>query len=127
MKRIQRKRVKGFKLSDLSDNYVYVGRGSKWGNPLKLTGDMIYIDAGYRRKLLDKWVYWGRGNDIDDLLHLYELIVTGTQFVNEDLQYWADKFKQNDLNELKGKDLACFCPLDQKCHADVLLKLISEL
>lgn len=30
------------------------------------------------------------------------------------------------LKELRGKNLACFCPLDQPCHADVLLKLANE-
>lgn len=29
------------------------------------------------------------------------------------------------LPELKGKDLACWCPLDQPCHADVLLRLAN--
>ncbi len=29
------------------------------------------------------------------------------------------------LNELKGKNLACFCPLDASCHADVLLELAN--
>ena len=28
-----------------------------------------------------------------------------------------------DLNELRGKHLACWCRLDQPCHADVLLEL----
>lgn len=27
-----------------------------------------------------------------------------------------------DLSELRGKDLACWCALDQPCHADVLLE-----
>lgn len=26
------------------------------------------------------------------------------------------------VHELRGKNLACFCPLDQPCHADVLLR-----
>lgn len=26
---------------------------------------------------------------------------------------------------LRGKDLACWCPLDQPCHADVLLRLAN--
>lgn len=30
------------------------------------------------------------------------------------------------LDPLRGKDLACFCPLDQACHADVLLELLQE-
>ncbi len=28
--------------------------------------------------------------------------------------------------ELRGKNLACFCRLDEVCHADVLLKLANE-
>jgi len=28
--------------------------------------------------------------------------------------------------ELRGKDLACFCPLDQPCHADVLLEIANN-
>lgn len=27
--------------------------------------------------------------------------------------------------ELRGKDLACWCPLGQPCHADVLLELAN--
>ena len=29
-------------------------------------------------------------------------------------------------SELKGKNLACWCPLDQPCHADVLLKYANQ-
>lgn len=29
------------------------------------------------------------------------------------------------LAELRGHDLACWCPLDQPCHADVLLELAN--
>ena len=29
------------------------------------------------------------------------------------------------LNELKGKNLACWCPLDKPCHADVLLEIAN--
>lgn len=30
-----------------------------------------------------------------------------------------------DLSPLRGKDLACWCPLDKPCHADVLLRLAN--
>lgn len=30
------------------------------------------------------------------------------------------------LHELRGKNLACWCPLNQPCHADVLLKLANR-
>lgn len=40
------------------------------------------------------------------------------------------KGNRNYLRELKrtlrGKDLACWCPLDQSCHADVLLELANK-
>lgn len=29
------------------------------------------------------------------------------------------------IDELRGKNLACWCPLDQPCHADVLLELAN--
>src|SRR5690349_24082268 len=29
--------------------------------------------------------------------------------------------------ELHGKNLVCWCPLDQPCHADVLLELAAEV
>jgi len=29
---------------------------------------------------------------------------------------------RDDIASLRGKDLACWCPLDQPCHADVLLE-----
>lgn len=31
-----------------------------------------------------------------------------------------------DLSPLRGKDLCCWCPLDQHCHADVLLELANQ-
>ena len=30
------------------------------------------------------------------------------------------------LDELRGYDLACWCPPELPCHADVLLKLVAE-
>ena len=30
------------------------------------------------------------------------------------------------VEKLRGKDLACWCSLDQPCHADVLLKLANK-
>jgi hypothetical protein len=35
----------------------------------------------------------------------------------------TDLYQQ--LGELTGHDLACWCPLDQPCHADVLLELAN--
>jgi hypothetical protein len=31
----------------------------------------------------------------------------------------------SQMSELAGHDLMCFCPLDQHCHADLLLELAN--
>ncbi len=38
----------------------------------------------------------------------------------------ASPTRREIINELRGRNLACWCPLDQPCHADVLLKLANE-
>lgn len=39
------------------------------------------------------------------------------------LEFVSDEW---NLGELRGKNLACWCPLDQPCHADVLLELANK-
>lgn len=34
--------------------------------------------------------------------------------------------KKEIKKELKGKNLACWCPLDKLCHADILLKIANK-
>ncbi len=34
-------------------------------------------------------------------------------------------FRREVRKQLRGKDLACWCPLDQPCHADVLLEIAN--
>lgn len=40
---------------------------------------------------------------------------------NSDRAFFLDKVKG-----LRGKNLACFCPLDRPCHADTLLALAND-
>lgn len=128
--RVQRSRSK----KQVSPNglpIIYVGRPTVWGNPFKLVGDMVYIDAGHRRKILDKWVYLCQG-DIDKVLRLYKTVVTGFMQVGEygievdnfqDISHWVKHFKALHLSDLKGKNLSCWCSLKCQCHADILLEL----
>lgn len=46
----------------------------------------------------------------DDAVHAFRALVLAERW---------------DLTPLSGKDLACFCPLDRACHADVLLELAN--
>jgi len=57
----------------------------------------------------------GRDGGIKEVLMKYE------QYVRDLLRAACPTF----LDDLKGKDLACWCPLDKPCHADVLLKFLE--
>ena len=95
--RIQRKRTKGWRMPP---NTVYVGRPTTWGNPYTVAG---YYVSGY----------------------------SGTS--TQARQMCVDRF-EDEITDFKrlvmkrllaGKNLACWCPLDQPCHADVLLKIAN--
>ena len=95
-KRIQRKRTKGWRSPS---NTVYVGRPSKWGNPHACG---VGSSASPHRSRI----------------HVVEQFREyATSRVKWDLRW---------LDELRGKDLACWCPLNQPCHADVLLEIANS-
>lgn len=88
---------------------VYVGRSTKWGNPFRIgspnaddcmvCGDAAEAVGKYRSEL--------------------------TTFANS-----VNSFVGCTVTEirdaLRGKDLACWCPLDRPCHADVLLEIANS-
>ena len=82
---------------------VYVGRPTKWGNPIDYR--KCDPDTGPEK--------WARGVAAD---LFRERLLTDELAINLD----------DVRRELRGKDLACWCPLDQPCHADVLLELANR-
>ena len=42
------------------------------------------------------------------------------------LDYIVRGYDVHIKRDLGGKDLACFCPLDRPCHADVLIELANK-
>lgn len=81
----------------MPEGAVYVGRPTKWGNPYRL--GTSYPEAG------------GVVSSRAQAVELYERYATPTATV---------------LDEIRGLDLACWCPLGQPCHADVLLRLAND-
>lgn len=65
-----------------------------------------------------KWWYpyvclgWDDGPEARYRRHLLRILDSGLA----DPDWWGP---------LRGRDLACWCPLDQPCHADVLLDLAN--
>jgi len=86
--------MKGWRLPP---NTVYVGRGSKWGNPFPF----------------DHQRYLGKAWSVDAYGHWLRTSLKGMTLLRE------------HLHELRGKNLACWCKLGEPCHADVLLELAT--
>lgn len=114
--RVQRQRTKGWRKPESA---VYVGRGSKWGNPYRVcemwpTAEQV---AALFRDLVTTGEAWWTSDE-------------GTRW--EQRNRWRLEAHEREwLNseairtELAGKDLMCWCPLTQPCHADVLLELAN--
>jgi hypothetical protein len=121
-KRYQRKRSAGWRKADHCPDAVYVGRGSKWGNP--------YSVKHYPDKL---------GGMYDVLFAKDDVIPTYSTDSKEDAHQMAADMFENDLKngllditvedikrELKGKDVLCWCSLQQPCHGDVLIEVAKS-
>jgi hypothetical protein len=62
---------------------------------------------------------WGNPYRVED--HGREQAI---RLFEADLRAWKI-CSPDELRALAGKNLACFCRLDEPCHADVLLKLAN--
>lgn len=106
-RRIRLSRAKGWRMPP---NTVKVDRTTKWGNPL------VVGIHGTR----EECVRWYR-------LLFAGLVTLGLGY-DADGQWMADKLiahrkhVRRNRRFLRGKNLACWCPLDKPCHADILLE-----
>lgn len=135
--RVQRKRTKGWRMPK---GTVYVGRPTRWGNPFDFRASeycwaaLSYGCRGDRRGRIEAsvrafrdWIAprWGRRS----LLHEEQpKMGSGDKWVKLGPRVSAGEAPPLDdlVRELRGKNLACWCPLDQPCHADVLLALANR-
>lgn len=110
-KRIQRRRTKGWRMPP---NTVSVTRPGKWGNP-------FVVGKKPNKRLLKSWGWRLRPDHWDDVCPTAEEAVKrfAACIAFDDASHYAARI------DLAGKDLACFCPLDQVCHADVLLEIAN--
>lgn len=113
--RVQRKRTKGWRMPD---NAVYVGRPSIWGNPYSLEheGKTTWHLYGFGVYLSSFTSRTGMEARAEAVRRLQELM-------GKERAPWDEEMIRA---ELAGKDLACWCPLDQPCHADVLLEVANR-
>jgi hypothetical protein len=118
--RIQRKRVKGWRMPP---NTVYVGRGSVWGNPFKEgehwrhgLGRIETGNVAFNTQLLK--AFGDRKLTREDCMKAYRIYLDYAGIPSREW-HWPEP------SDLRGKNLACWCPLGQPCHADVLLEMAN--
>jgi hypothetical protein len=121
----------------MPEGAVYVGRPTIFGNPFRVikspccpTWD-VADDNGVTYVIDHKWAH---ANDWADLHRPGALKWARREAVRlfaEDLTVWfggrleLDPELSDAIDGLAGRDLACWCPLDQPCHADVLLAIAN--
>jgi len=114
--RIQRRRTAGWRMPQ---GAIYVGRPTKWGNPFRVGQPSAYwmgpgLSSPFRPNPVPKM-------DAEHVTAAYRNMVKAN----------CARFSLDDLDELRGHDLACWCPLVDEhgnrvpCHADVLLELAN--
>lgn len=149
-RRIQRKRTKGWRMPD---GAIYVGRPTKWGNPFRVESDWLLwtgVALGFKGDKLSRhraavhlyraWLTqapvetlerasdapFGGAIEFGDgrIVESHEYVAGMGAFMSEHLPMPALPARPS-LDELRGRDLACWCPLDAPCHADVLVEIAN--
>jgi Domain of unknown function (DUF4326) len=104
--RVQRRRTKGWRMPS---NTVSVTRPGRWGNPFDWRDGMEISDGNES---------WAKGAAVD---MFNEWLHSPTMFPEAP----PPPSLAQIIAALRGKNLACFCPLHHPCHADVLLRLAN--
>jgi hypothetical protein len=111
--RVQLSRRRGFDLQAHSESInglevVHVGRPGPWGTPFIVgkSGDAAYCVDLYKA-LLAGLLRVGASPDIEALAR-------------------TRRFVAENIHELRGKNLACWCRPGAPCHADVLLEVANR-
>ena len=110
--RIQRKRTAGWKMPE---NTISVTRPGRWGNPEALKGQTYTANAspGISLPVAAANAHAAFMAGVIARFHAYAVERVGAESA------W--------LAPLRGKNLACWCKLGNRCHADVLLEILAEI
>lgn len=107
--RVQLSRRKGWKMPE---NTMKVTRPGVWGNPFIVHPR---VKAG-----------GGSGASYVCMPTVHDAVAAYREMLEAPAEPGQRAFElRARLPELRGKNLACWCKLDQPCHADVLLELAN--
>lgn len=122
VRRIQRKRSLGWRMPP---NTKYVGRANGiagfWGNPFKV------IHETDKWRGYSGWAVYLRGDLVRGYYDSEEKAASAAceEYRAEIVSHRRPAPVSVIKAELGGKNLSCWCPLDQPCHADLLLELAN--
>ena len=85
-------------------NTIKIDRTTRWGNPFII----------------------GKDGTREECISLYRRFVAGKAATKRKNVLNSRQLVSEHVAELKGKNLACWCPLDGPCHAEVLLELANR-
>ncbi|MFC7330803.1 DUF4326 domain-containing protein [Marinactinospora rubrisoli] len=112
--RIQRKRTKGWTapLDEQGRKPIYVGRGSRWGNPWHITrhGQEWRVEGPDGVRRYDSWAV----ARLYAVTH-YRAALVGNPGMVETVRAG-----------LAGRTLMCWCPEGSLCHGDDLLTIANQ-
>lgn len=112
-RRIQRKRERGWKMPS---NTIYVGRPTEWGN--LWTVGLVHCGC---RSVGECNHNNFRCETAAEAVEMFRKWITG-----ELAQQSTTKLAERARQELRSKNLACWCDLNKPCHADVLLEIANR-
>ena len=119
--RIQRQRTRGWRKPD---GVIYVGRGSKWGNPYRV----VAVDLPSIGEYPGGW----RVRPEPSVSYFHHLWFTEREAAERAVHLYRFDIERRleggfiDLSPLAGRDLMCWCAPNMPCHADVLLELANK-
>lgn len=125
-KRIQMTRQKPWRADN--PDAVIVDRRTRWGNGAAVVRPATKAD---RTSLMPhaRWAVDGRnfhGIYLDRAEAAADAVMLFREAADDVARHLSDEAWERELAPLRGRDLACWCPLDQPCHADVLLELANR-
>lgn len=122
----------------MPENSVYIGRGTKWGNPFRV------VQYSFDKK-------WAVKTNTDPhcaeiltkhCMAAYDTKEEATKAAINCYGYWLLPYQheggsmmdfymsmanmEDAIEKLKGKHLACWCKEGEACHGDLLLKMANE-